>query len=209
MPPEKVQLKVPYYCQIYDMPTGCELVSARMALEYYGVKVSYDDILKHLNRSDLSVDKKGRLYGLSPNQAFIGSPKTNSGFGCYPQVIADMITSMELDGVRVDDTSSLRLDFVAETYLTLGFPVLVWATIGMGDAPETDSWYLVDQNGKITKEKYTWLANEHCLVMVGYDKNYYYFNDPLAGYATVKYSRELVEKRYKEIGSYSLVIRND
>lgn len=208
-PPIAVFLNVPFYSQTEEMPTGCELVSARMALEYLGVKISYDDILSHLNISYLQVDKKGRLYGKSPFEAFIGDPYESTGFGCYPTVIIDMVEDMSVEGLRAEDTSSLPLDFVAKTYLNLDIPVLVWVTIGMGDSYLTDTWYLTDENGKITEDEYTWRAAEHCMVLVGYDGDYYYFNDPLAGEGTVKCEKALVEERYNEIGCYSMILRND
>lgn len=206
---KKVSINVPFYSQNEEMPTGCELVSARMALAYYDVDVSYNDILRNLSRCELKVDKKGRLYGKSPYEAFIGNPKTDGGFGCYPQVIADMIDSMELENIRADDTSGLPLDFVAQTYIKQEFPVLVWVTIGMCDSYLTDEWYLTDEKGNITKEKYKWRAEEHCMVLVGYDDKYYYFNDPLSYGGVSKYSISLVEKRYNEVGCYSLVLRDD
>ena len=60
-------------------------------------------------------------------------------------------------------------------------------------------WYLPDGT------KYVWTANEHCLLLVGYDELYYYFNDPYNG-ACVKYKKHLCEKPFIELGCQSLVI---
>ncbi len=208
IPPKEYHIEVEHISQNNVMPTGCEIVSTKMVLDYYGMdRLSLGDVLSHLKCSDLKVSKDGKLYGLSPFQAFIGDPKKTSGFGCYPPVIMDMIEDFEFGNLYAEDTSSLPLDFIAETYVTQDIPVLVWATIGMGDSYLTDSWYLCDEKGKITKEKYTWRAEEHCIVLIGYDEKYYYFCDPLSLQDIVKYEKSLVEKRYKEIGSYSMIIR--
>ena len=82
---------VVHYNQNPEMPTGCEIVSAKTVLSYYGVELTYDDMLKHIQRADLKMTKKGKLYGKTPFEAFIGNPKRTSGFGCYPPVIMDMI----------------------------------------------------------------------------------------------------------------------
>lgn len=207
--PKEAHLNVPHYSQTEEMPTGCELVSTRMVLKYYGFDVSYNDIIENLNCSYLKMDKNGKLYGDSPFNSFIGNPKENSGFGCYPPVIIDLIDSLSPEGLRTEDTSSIPLDFLAETYLNLDIPVLVWVTIDMGESYLTDTWYLTDEKNKITNEKYRWRAEEHCMVLVGYDEKYYYLNDPLSTNKTVKYKKSLVEKRYEEVGCYSLIIRSD
>ncbi len=205
--PVSAMIIVPFYSQEEEMPTGCEIVSARMALAYYGIETDYDELTSYINTDELQYNDEGLLYGASPNAAFIGNPRTSAGMGCFAAVIADMIESMNLDGITTDDTSGLPLDFVAQTYTTQGYPVLVWATMSMTDSTETTTWYLTDEYGNITDEKYTWLANEHCLVLVGYDEDYYYFNDPLAD-GVVKYEKELAESRYEEIGMYSLVVKS-
>lgn len=207
-PPKEYQLKVKHYSQSEEMPTGCEIVSTRMILDYYGMdKFSYSDILSHLTRCDLKVSKDGKLYGKSPFEAFIGNPKESSGFGCYPPVIIGMIEDFDFDNLYGEDTSGLPLDFVAKTYVSQDIPVLVWVTIDMRESYLTDSWYLTDENGKITKDKYRWRAEEHCMVLVGYDEKYYYFSDPLSDKQTVKFEKSLVDKRYDEIGRYSMIIR--
>lgn len=208
-PSEFIMLDVPYYSQREDMPTGCELVSAKTVLAYLGHTVTNQDIMNNLTRCDLGVDGYGRLYGKSPFEAFIGDPRHYTGFGCYPPVIENMVDSMGFGDITVCNTSSQPLDVIAETYLTQGFPVMVWVTIGLVDSYWGDSWYLTDENGNVTDEKYTWRAQEHCMVLVGYDENYYYFNDPLGASGASGYDKALVEKRYNEMGCYSLVLRND
>lgn len=207
-PPKEYRIKVKHYTQSEEMPTGCEIVSTRMVLEYYGMdKFSYSDLLSHVTRCDLKVSKDGKLYGKSPFEAFIGNPKENSGFGCYPPVIMNMIEDFDFDILYAEDTSGLPLDFVAQTYVTQDIPVLMWVTIEMRESYLTDSWYLTDENGKITKNKYYWRAEEHCMVLVGYDEKYYYFNDPLSDKNTVKFEKSLAEKRYDEVGRYSMIVR--
>ena len=53
---------------------------------------------------------------------------------------------------------------------------------------------------------YTWLANEHCLVLMGYDNENYYFSDPYKG-AVVKYKKALCQSRYQAFGQQALAIK--
>ena len=203
---DKYHFDMQHYCQLQEMPTGCEIVSTRAVLEYYGISLTYQDMMKHISTAQLKSTKDGKLYSKSPYQAFIGDPTKYSGFGCYPSVITEMIENYHFDDLYVENTCNKSLDYLAKTYVTRDIPVLVWATIGMGQSYLTSTWFVEDDNGKPTKQKYTWRANEHCLVLLGYDKNYYYFNDPMSTSKVTKYDKSLVEKRYKEVGSNSLVI---
>lgn len=130
---EIILLDVPYYSQQNDMPTGCELISAKMVLSYLGHTVSNQDILDNLARSDLGTDNLGRLYGKNPFEYFIGDPQRYTGFGCYPPVIENMVNSMGFYDITVYNTSSQPLGSVAESYLAQGFPVMTWVTIGLND----------------------------------------------------------------------------
>ena len=63
------------------------------------------------------------------------------------------------------------------------------------------------QNSKLKiGDTYTWISGEHCLVLVGYDKDKYYFNDPYKNHGLIGYQKSLVEKRFEELGKQSLVI---
>lgn len=206
-PPKKYQIKLKHFTQYKEMPTGCELVSARTILEYYGKNITYEHMLYYTPKANLKTTKDGKLYGKTPYQAFLGDPTKSSGFGCYPPVIMEMIANYNYNDLYAESTCNLPLDFIAKTYIPQDIPVLVWATIGMGDSYLTDSWYIEGEDGKPTGKKYTWRAAEHCLVLTGYDEKYYYFSDPLYYQDITKYEKPLAEKRYKEIGYNSMIIR--
>jgi len=80
--------------------------------------------------------------------------------------------------------------------------VIVWATIGMLDAYPSSTWTM------LSGETYTWLSNEHCMLLVGYDEESYYFNDPWTG-KTIGYDRTTSEDRYAVMGMQSLTIIKD
>ena len=206
-PPKEYHIDVKHITQHKDMPTGCEIVSARIVLEYYGKNITYKHMLSYMTRDDLKTTKDGKLYGKTPYQAFLGDPTESSGFGCYPPVIMEMIANYNYNDLYAESTCNLPLDFIAKTYLPQDIPVLVWATIGMGDSYLTNSWYIEGEDGKPTNRKYTWRAAEHCLVLIGYDEKYYYFSDPLSYQDVTKYEKSIVEKRYKEVGYNSMIIR--
>lgn len=53
---------------------------------------------------------------------------------------------------------------------------------------------------------FSWPANEHCMLLIGFDGEYCYLNDPFVG-KTVKYDKKLTEKRYCELGKQAVAIK--
>ena len=62
-------------------------------------------------------------------------------------------------------------------------------------------WKLLD-----TGERFLWTSNEHCMLLVGYDEENYYFNDPYDNNGVIGYSKQLVEKRHAAQHSMALGI---
>ena len=54
-----------------------------------------------------------------------------------------------------------------------------------------------------------WVAPEHCLLLVGYDDYFYYFNDPRDRKARTYYRKETVDRAYKAQGNQAIVIQAD
>ena len=91
------------------------------------------------------------------------------------------------------------VEWLCSEYIDKNRPVLIWATMGMKQSKNGRSWKF--ENG----ETFTWIASEHCLVLVGYNDEYYFLNDPQSG-STVAYQKDVVEKRFKELGFQAVYI---
>lgn len=203
--PETVMLDVPYYSQNGLLPTGCELISAKMVMEFYGATPTINEIVENTFSAYTYMDG-GKNYGYHPEDAFIGSPWDETSFGCFPPVMCDMMNTFLPEGKTAVYLKGESLSEIAETYLSQGKPVMVWATMYMKETYGAIGWYLLDSEGNQTDEWYFWPAREHCLVLVGYDAENYYFNDPMQTGSPVAFSRSLVETRYAEMGSRALVV---
>ena len=191
---------VPVISQYPDYPTGCESVSAIMALHYAGEMISLDDFIdQYLPKSMDFYVEDGKNYGPSPYEYFIGSPYSEASYGCMATVMEGALENCLSENNTVVNTTGKDLDALCEEYIDNNIPVMVWATINMLETSPVNSWYL--SNG----QRFTWPGNEHCLVLVGYDEEQYYFNDPYAG-RMVSYTRQLCNDRHAELGSQSLVI---
>lgn len=198
---DSAQLSVPYITQEGFLPTGCETVSAMMALSYLGIETDADAILSHMKMEKLVTDSSGTLRGPSPDEAFAGDPRKEDGYGCYPPVIKQAVEGAYPQAVYVTDTTSVSLSRLAHDYVKNGIPALVWATVDMQPARQGTQWRISS-----TGELFTWQRGEHCLLLVGYDSVNYYFNDPFENRGRISYPKDQVTNRYIELGSKSAVI---
>lgn len=178
--------------------TGCELVSAAMVLNYYGVDATPEDVYAVIEKT--SGWSGNDSYGEDPDVCFIGDPTTTHAFGCYVAPLVDAMNRLfdkEWQAVNVSDS---ELEYLEKNYLEEGIPIIIWATINMSEPQKGDSWMLND--GKT----FQWIAGEHCLVMVGADDNYYYFNDPNHAGEVIGYEKALVQERYEQLGKQAIII---
>lgn len=196
---------VPFQSQIGVLPTGCELFSALMVLNYYDVGATIEDVIEK-TKSEYPEKIGEKVCAPKPTEAFIGAPDDKTSFGCYPPVVVDMMSKLLPESLTAVDTTGMELKELAETYLPLERPILVWATIDMEESYRKIGWYLKDADGNPTDEWYFWNAPEHCLVLIGYNENYYFFNDPLSEGSPTPFERKLVEQRFGELGKMSVVV---
>lgn len=192
----KKLLNVPYIDQTNDWPTGCESVSTVMLLKYLGVQISMEEFVDiYLPKCDFK-EIDGELYGANPNKEFVGNPKDTESFGCYAPVIENTLNNIFKDKDLVYEAiniTGLDTDVILKEYINNDMPVVYWASIDLKPTIVGPEWKLLE-NG----ETFTWISNEHCMLLVGYDEEKLYFNDPWHNHGTIGYDKELVIKRHKE-----------
>lgn len=189
-----------------ELPTGCEVTSLTMLLNFYGFNVSKltlaDNFLPKFN----FFYKDNVLYGADYITTFPGNPRSSSGYGCYTPC---MVTTAEKyfnylgnNEYHLRDITGSEFETLL-TYVASGRPVMVWATMGMIEPIDTVTW--TTPEGK----RMTWKGNEHCLLLTGYDKNkgIVYVNDPLRG--KVSYVSSVFNLRYIQMGKYAAVLMKE
>ena len=187
--------------QYPDYPTGCESVTAVMALRHAGVSTSVEDfIANHLLCDEAFYEENGLLYGPDPYEVFIGDPRQTNSYGCMAPVIEQALRSCVGEGQRVVNTTGETLSALCSNYVDNGIPVILWATMEMRPVGSGRTWFLPDGR------QFTWPSGEHCLLLVGYNESEYFFNDPRHG-AVVAYDKNSVEVAYASLGKQSLVIQ--
>lgn len=178
--------------QYPELPTGCEITALTSVLNYYGYNVK-----KETMADDYLKKGSGSFY-----EMFLGNPRKKEGsYGCMAQPIADAANlyfkknSISRKAVNISGSEFDKvLDYVAE-----GYPVIVWNTINMKSAYESKKLVL---GGKT----YTWIAPEHCVVVIGFDRdaNEVYVADPASGLVTRNLST--FKQRYNSLKKQAVYI---
>ena len=186
------KLNVPYIDQSVRYPTGCESVSTVMLLQYLGYDMTVDDFIRDALDQRGFEERGGRLYGPDPNRYFCGSPYDENSFGCYAPVICKALKKVLDCSYEVVDETGTDMDTLIRTYIDHGMPVIFWACIDMREPIRGPEWKLFE-----TGETFTWISNEHCMLLVGYDEDGYYFNDPYENHGVIRYDKKTVEDRHR------------
>ncbi|MEE0930295.1 MAG: C39 family peptidase [Acutalibacteraceae bacterium] len=210
VPKKHIIKNVPIIMQGDNYPSGCESVSSTMLLNYYGFEIDTNRFIdKYLPQESFSFDKNGDMYGPDAYSAFIGSPYSEDSLGCFPPVIENAMNDYFGDkGFRAVDVTGSSMESLITRYIANDEPVLIWTTMWMAEPVVTYEWKVdgaAENSPYEDGDTFEWLANEHCMLLVGYDEDYYYLNDPLVGENT-KYERDIFEERYTQMGKCALVI---
>ncbi|WP_049945538.1 C39 family peptidase [Candidatus Stoquefichus massiliensis] len=189
------QIDVECILQNPQLPTGCEITSLTMVLNYHGFSINKIDLAENYL-------KKGKIGQTDFEKAFVGDPKDQHSYGCYAPVIVDCANQY----LKEKKVSLKAIDYTGSSieelyhFINQGIPVIVWATINMAEPYPSIKW-TVDGN------ELQWISKEHCLVLTGYDKieNVVYLSDPLKG--NIGYDATIFAKRYEQMFSQAIIIK--
>ncbi len=196
-----ILLNVPIQLQS-DLPSGCEIVSLSMLLQYLQYDVSAKELVDDFLKCCEVTLTEDMITGPNPNKVFVGSPY-KSGYGCYENVIVDCVSEYwETLGDESYEASAQThsLEYLCSQFIDQGYPVMVWVTQGLEDVSKIYSW-----KDEETGESVRWLSNEHCVLLVGYDEANYYVNDPLRG--LVAYNKVSFKEKYFLMGNHCVTIK--
>ncbi len=194
-----------------DLKAGCETYACTMLLNSLGFDVDEHTIAdNYLNTHYITWDENGNAFGPDMHSAFAGS--AYAGWGVYAPSMAKSMNQYLSDQhskLKAYDYKDIPLETLIKDYVSKGVPVMVWATTDMEEPYVFDSWTVnyVDENAEAEiGDTVDWYMHEHCLVLIGYDENEYYFADSAAG-AVSHFDKELVKQRYEQMFSQCIVVK--
>ncbi len=202
----KKEIQMEIVNQYPEMPVGCEITCAAAMLNFlgYGIdKCELADNYMTVSNGNFT-EKNGVLYGADPHRVFVGDPY-GKGYGCYKEVIADVLNSFFEDkesenrAIILEDANSADL----EKLIDGGVPVMVWASIDMKPYRYNAVSNWVTEDGK----EISWLSNSHTLILIGYDSTHYYFMDCNNKTDICRYAKQTFVDRWTENGSQTIVVK--
>ncbi|NHN33190.1 C39 family peptidase [Paenibacillus agricola] len=195
--PKSFIIDAPIIQQKPELPSGCELTSLTMLLQFYGVKKTKMELLPEMlvDPTPIQWDDKGNIvYWGNPNLGFVGDITAKSqGFSIYHTALFQLMATYIPTSV---DLTRSSFDLL-ERQVAAGIPVVVWTTIGFKETPR---WYVWDSPLGPIKGTFS----VHAVLLVGYDESYVYVNDPLTGVKQEKVLKEQFIKTWDLQGRQAL-----
>ena len=196
-----------------DLKAGCETYACTMLLNMLGFDLDKHTIADNYLNCQLvymGEEDGGENYGPDLYSAFAGT--AYGGWGVYAPSMAKSMNNYLKDQnskLKAYNMENVPLEDLVDEYVSKGVPVMVWATTDMDEPYVFTTWIVnyVDENAR-TKlgDTFSWYMHEHCLVLIGYDNDNYYFADSTAGKISV-FKKDLVKKRYEQMGQQSIVVK--
>ncbi|MBQ7058816.1 MAG: C39 family peptidase [Firmicutes bacterium] len=182
--------KVPFISQLEKYPTGCESVSAVMALAYKGIPVTVEEFIDEYlpkgpapqpdpdqpdeakatsdqpdEASSAGNAAKPVLIGPDPWEVFPGDPYSTHGWGCFAPALKKAIEKcLEKKGTGLNPVELYHtpIETLCHDYIDRDIPVIFWATIGMAKAHESLVW-------RSATRVIHWMSPMHCTLLIGYE----------------------------------------
>jgi uncharacterized protein YvpB len=187
----------PVIRQYPELPSGCEITSLSMMLQYYGIKKNKMELLPELKRdpTPLKRNSDGSIaFWGNPNTGFVGEISgATKGFGIYHGALFDLQKKYIPTAVDLTRQPFEKL----EQQLRDGIPSVVWTTINY-QVPE--NWVIWDT--PIGPIQTTFM--EHAVLLVGFDDQHVYVNDPISGKGKVKIDKAQFLESWEAMGRQAL-----
>lgn len=198
-PPEKpksVLIDAPLVRQLPELPSGCEVTSLTMLLQYYGVKKGKMELVPEMKKDPTPIvwSETGIQSWGNPNVGFVGEiTAKGKGFGIFHGPLMELLQHYVPKAVDLTGGSFDAL----ESQLAAGIPSVVWTTI---DYAVPTQW--VEWNTKDGKVVTTFM--EHAVLLVGYDEANVYVNDPLSGKKSTAIDKQTFIQVWEAMGKQAL-----
>jgi uncharacterized protein YvpB len=192
-----VMLTAPLIKQNPELPSGCEITTLTMLLQFYGIKKDKMQLVPEMkyDTTPMKTDANGNIiYWGNPNSGFVGNITGQSkGFGIYHTALFELLrkyipTAIDLTRTGFD---------VLERKVASGIPVEVWTTV---DYLEPMAW--VEWDSPLGPIRTTFA--EHAVLLVGYDKDNVFVNDPLSGKSNVRIDKALFVQTWESMGKQAI-----
>lgn len=195
---EQAQVNVPAQAQLPELFNGCEMTSLAMMLQAAGKPVDKLTLAAQIKKDPTPLvvgDDGDPLSWGDPNRGFVGDISGDDmGYAVYHGPVAQLVNQLLPNGAV--DLTGKGFDQVLAAVAD-GRPAVVWTTAHFNPPVEWTTWKGPNGQVKATFE-------EHAVLLVGYDANNVYINDPFDGTKAKAISRKTFESGWKAMGSQAV-----
>ncbi len=198
----KIISYVPHINQLPELKRGCEVTSLAMLLNYKGIKVDKMTLATEVKKDTTPYNViNGKIYFGNPNNGFVGNifDYSSKGLGVYHLPIYGLLSSyagnnaLDLTGCEFEDLYY---------FINKNCPIWIITNTKYDELPQSSFETWITPDGEVTVT-----YNEHSVLVVGYDDNYVYINDPLASSGYTKKEKTRFIKAWKQMGRQAVTIR--
>lgn len=198
---ESALLDVVLIRQNPELKYGCEVTSLAMVLNYAGANTNKMELYQLIKKDPDPIKRAANGDIVSwgnPADGFVGDMTGKyAGYAVFDGPMIELI-NQKLPGRAVNLTNQ-PFESVLE-HVSAGYPVVVWTT---GDYRLPDRWEAWTHGQQLIKTP----LDLHAVVLVGYDTNFVYLNDPLSGKKQVKVEKERFIASWKALQSRAVSYR--
>lgn len=181
---DSIMLDVVLIKQNPELRYGCEVTSLAMVLNHAGVNTNKMELYQLIRKDPDPITRAANgdiINWGNPADGFVGDMTgKQAGYAVFDGPMVELINN-KLPGRAVNLTNQ-PFERVLE-HVSAGYPVVVWTT---GDYRLPDRWESWNHGQQIIKTP----LDLHAVVLVGYDANYVYLNDPLSGRKQVRVAKD-------------------
>lgn len=194
-----------------ELHAACETYACIMLLQYFDFDIDeFEFVDNYLITKPVYYGDDGNLYGPDMNSAYAGDIYTGFGINA-PGMAKCMNNYIKTTGSKLTayPLLDISLEELCEEYILNDIPVMVWATTYM-EEPYVKSTWIVDYADEDSTtqigDSVSWQMHEHCMVLIGFDDDNYYFCDSVSGKVSA-YDKATSEERYEQIGKQAIIIK--
>lgn len=189
---------VPRIGQYPELFRGCEVTSLAMLLNYKGINVDKLELAKNINKEPFVFELNSVAYNGNPHQGFVGDifSRENKGYGVYNEPVFSLMQNY-INGKALNLTGANFNDLYY--YISKGSPIWIIINTRFEPLPSSEFEYLNTTRGKVPIT-----YREHSVLVIGYDTEYIYYNDPMYPEQIQKKPKQNFIKAWEQMGKQAI-----
>lgn len=192
-------IDAPLVLQMPELYNGCEISTLAMMLNFYGIDKNKMELTGEMKQdpTPLKYNKDGTIKSWgNPHIGFVGDiTGKKKGYGIYHDALFDLLVQYIPSAVDLTGHEFEEL----EQQVSDGKPVIIWSTVSYRK-PAESQWMVWDSPLGPIRTTF----QEHTVLLVGYDEEHVYINDPRVNRKNIKVNKKQFIGSWEALGKQAL-----